>query len=81
MKRTYYPPGFSGGTGYQWDDDDDEAMPNETPTSSWYFCAEKGHKWADTGMKWTYCTECDAEGMWDMENGYQLSDRKRFESS
>lgn len=72
MTRTYYLPGFSPGTGYQyqgWDTDDDEALPEPKPR---HFCATKGHQWADTGMKWTYCQECDAEGMWDMAGGYQV---------
>lgn len=62
-----------------WDTDDEEAM--QTPPSwSRHFCSSSGHEWVDTGTKWTYCKHCDAEGMWDMKNGYQLSDRNRSKS-
>lgn len=74
---SYFPPGFSTGTGMHWDDDDEEALPNQTHVVNKHFCVEQGHLWVDTGMKWTYCKECDAEGEWDMLHGYQNSSRKR----
>lgn len=60
---SFFPVGFPAGTGFSWDTDDDEALPdNDKQVVAKYYCAEKGHRWADTGMKWTYCQECNAEG-------------------
>lgn len=41
-----------------------------------YYCIERGHEWADTGMKWTYCRRCDVEGEWNMADGYTVCPRK-----
>lgn len=72
-----YPTGFGYGTGSMaWSTDDDEAMEDEQ-VRPWYWCGEKGHRWADTGMKWTYCLECNAEGEWTMEHGYGPCSRKK----
>jgi hypothetical protein len=75
---SYFPAGFPTGTGMSWDDDDDEALPwsGTTPVEERHYCPAKGHLWADTGMKWTYCKACDIEGEWDMLHGYQISTRK-----
>jgi len=78
---SYFPSGFPTGTGMSWDDDDAEALPwaggsGASEAKAKHYCSEKGHVWADTGMKWTYCQECNVEGEWDMLNGYQISSRK-----
>ena len=77
---SYFPSGFPTGTGMSWDDDDEEALPwaggSSGEVKAKHYCSEKGHVWADTGMKWTYCQECDVEGEWDMLHGYQISSRK-----
>lgn len=77
---SYFPSGFPTGTGMNWDDDDDEALPwaggGSSEAKAKHFCSEKGHVWADTGMKWTYCQECDIEGEWDKLYGYQICTRK-----
>jgi hypothetical protein len=75
-----YPKVFTYGTGVGsgfggWDTDDDEALNSDG--KPWYWCAEKGHKWVDTGMKWTYCSECNVEGEWTMAHGYGPCTRKK----
>lgn len=75
----YYPRNFAYGTGAgttgSWDTNDDEAMPENVSSRHW--CSTSGHRWVDTGMKWTYCSACDVEGEWTMAHGYGVSTRRK----